>query len=156
MGFKKMTVSKFQTATANYVEAVQGLKTENLNSFFALTSDQVEFLDPFNHTRGKAPMRKIFEEMFVKLENVSFHVNSHVSDEGTGYLYLHWTFCADNRWTSKVEFDGMSRVHINQDGLVDAHLDYWDAASQVYEKVPVIGASLRALKSSLRVKEGQI
>jgi steroid delta-isomerase len=156
MGFEKMTVSKFSRATDSYIKAIQGLEIENLDVFFTLTSEQIEFLDPFNHTRGQAPMRRVFEEMFEKLENVSFHINSHLSDEETGYLYLHWSFSADNRWTSKMEFNGMSRVHINQDGLVDAHLDYWDAASEVYEKVPLIGTTLRALKSGLRVKQGQI
>ena len=36
------------------------------------------------------------------------------------------------------------------DGRVVEHRDYWDAAEQLYEKLPLIGGVLRLLKRSMR------
>jgi hypothetical protein len=33
---------------------------------------------------------------------------------------------------------------------VDLHKDYWDAAQELYEKLPLLGALMRWLKSKLR------
>ena len=35
-------------------------------------------------------------------------------------------------------------------GRVVAHRDYWDAAEELYEKLPVLGALMRLLKRRLR------
>jgi hypothetical protein len=34
----------------------------------------------------------------------------------------------------------------NQDGKVVIHRDYWDAAEELYEKLPVVGGLMRWLK----------
>lgn len=151
-----MTPQKFKKATQEYIAAVQNLSRDNLDEFFELTASDIEFRDPFNHTSGQLPMREIFEDMFEKLDDVSFEIREHVGDPERGLVFIYWVFRADNKLTGPMEFTGMSRVHVNAHGLVDSHLDFWDAASEIYEKVPVMGTVLRTMKSRLRVKEGQI
>jgi hypothetical protein len=34
----------------------------------------------------------------------------------------------------------------SSDGLVTLHRDYWDAAEELYEKLPVVGSVMRWLK----------
>jgi len=41
---------------------------------------------------------------------------------------------------------GSSHLRFNSDGLVEYHRDYWDASEELYEKLPVIGFVLKALK----------
>ena len=36
---------------------------------------------------------------------------------------------------------------LDAQGLVTLHRDYWDAAEELYEKLPVVGAMMRWLKS---------
>ncbi|MGI9481732.1 MAG: nuclear transport factor 2 family protein [Hyphomicrobiales bacterium] len=151
-----MTPEKFDLAEQRYINAIQNLSREKLDGFFELTAADIEFRDPFNHTRGREPMREIFEDMFEKLDPVSFEILEHVSDHERGLVFMYWIFRAGNKLTGPMEFAGMSRVHLNAEGKVDAHLDFWDAASELYEKVPVMGSVLRAMKSRLRVEEGQI
>lgn len=46
---------------------------------------------------------------------------------------------------------GCSELHFSADGRVSAHLDYWDAAGQLYEIIPLLGRCLRALRHRLQV-----
>jgi hypothetical protein len=41
---------------------------------------------------------------------------------------------------------GASHVVFNESGLVTMHRDYWDAAEELYEKLPVLGGVMRWLK----------
>jgi hypothetical protein len=41
---------------------------------------------------------------------------------------------------------GASHVVFNNQGLVTMHRDYWDAAEELYEKLPVLGGVMRWLK----------
>jgi hypothetical protein len=49
-------------------------------------------------------------------------------------------------WT----IDGMSDLAFAADGRVRSHVDHWDAASQLYEKVGGLGWLMRFLKSRLK------
>jgi len=41
---------------------------------------------------------------------------------------------------------GASHLVLDARGLVSLHRDYWDAAEELYEKLPVVGALMRWLK----------
>ena len=41
---------------------------------------------------------------------------------------------------------GSSHLHLAADGRIAIHRDYWDAAEELYEKLPVLGALMRWLK----------
>ena len=49
----------------------------------------------------------------------------------------------------KSRFEGVSRMQINEEGKVISHIDYWDAAENVYEKIPLLGAVLRFIKRKI-------
>jgi len=41
---------------------------------------------------------------------------------------------------------GASHLLLDADGRITSHRDYWDAAEELYEKLPVLGALMRILK----------
>jgi hypothetical protein len=41
---------------------------------------------------------------------------------------------------------GGSHLQLNADGLITSHRDYWDAAEELYEKLPAVGSLMRWLK----------
>ena len=41
---------------------------------------------------------------------------------------------------------GGSHLKLNADGRIDYHRDYWDAAEELYEKLPAVGSFMRWLK----------
>ena len=47
---------------------------------------------------------------------------------------------------SSSNIDGASVLHFDATGRVDRHRDYWDAAEELYEKLPAVGALMRWLK----------
>ena len=42
---------------------------------------------------------------------------------------------------------GGSHLQFNAQGLVTLHRDYWDAAEELYEKLPLLGGVMRWLKA---------
>ncbi len=48
--------------------------------------------------------------------------------------------------------DGMSEIRFRADGRVAEHLDHWDAAEQLYERVPVLGTLIRLVKRKFQLK----
>jgi hypothetical protein len=44
---------------------------------------------------------------------------------------------------------GASHLLLSVDGRIAVHRDYWDPAEEVYEKVPVLGALMRAIKKRI-------
>lgn len=41
---------------------------------------------------------------------------------------------------------GTSHLVFSEEGLVTLHRDYWDAAQELYEKLPLVGGLMRWLK----------
>jgi hypothetical protein len=42
---------------------------------------------------------------------------------------------------------GGSHLVLDADGCITLHRDYWDAAEELYEKLPVVGRVMRWLKA---------
>jgi len=45
-----------------------------------------------------------------------------------------------------LSFAGMSELTFTADGKVARHIDHWDASKAFYEKLPLVGALLRAIR----------
>ncbi len=107
-------------------------------------ADEVRFVDPFNDVTGLAPMRRIFEHMFETLQAPRFTVLTRFAagDEA----FLTWDFRFRRGTGAELLIHGGSHLRFAPDGRVLLHRDYWDAAQQVYEQLPLLGAVLRWLR----------
>ena len=105
------------------------------------------FKDPFNDVQGVGAIGRIFAHMFEALDSPHFVVTERIV-QGT-QCFLVWDF----RFRFK-RFDtttwqtvrGGTHLVFDDDGLVTLHRDYWDAAEELYEKLPVVGGLMRWLK----------
>ena len=140
-----------------YAALLEILDRERLHELCALVSDDVHYRDPFNDCRGRKAFRAVFSDMLNKLEEVNFEVIERAwtrrnGDAGVSVALIRWQLNArlaalgNQSWS----VPGCSEVHFTANGLVSAHLDYWDAAGQLYEKLPFLGRCLRALRHRLR------
>ena len=104
------------------------------------------FKDPFNNVRGVAEVQRIFGHMFVALVEPRFVVHD-ILVEG-GQCFLSWDFLFRFRRFRRdpQTVRGSSHLRLSSDGRIEAHRDYWDAAEELYEKLPVLGALMRWLK----------
>lgn len=110
-------------------------------------SSQARFKDPFNDVVGLEAIAAIFTHMFVSLEQPRFVVKERVR-QGT-LCFLTWEFhfrFRNFKHGQPQVILGASQLVLSKTGLVEMHRDYWDAAEELYEKLPIIGSMMRWLK----------
>lgn len=129
------------------VEAFQTLTLQRVDDLGALYAPQARFKDPFNDVQGLAAIQHIFRHMYLALDNPHFIVTGQVVD---GYqCFLTWEFRFRFRnFQRDVEqtIRGGSHLQLNEAGQITLHRDYWDAAEELYEKLPLVGHLMRWLK----------
>ena len=108
------------------------------------------FKDPFNEVRGMPAIQRIFSHMFEQVGEPRFVVVDQVADAGGAMLI--WEFYFRVRLWGKGEAQvmrGVSHLRFDAEGKVCYHRDYWDAAEELYMKLPLLGAVLRCLRKRL-------
>ena len=118
-------VPAMREAAARVVEFFETLSPASLDQLGALYTPQAYFKDPFNEVSTLADIRQIFSHMYEALAQPHFVV------------------------TGKTVRGG-SHLKFNAQGRVEFHRDYWDAAEELYEKLPVVGGLMRWLKQRAR------
>lgn len=108
------------------------------------------FKDPFNEVSGLAPIGAIFEHMFDQVEHPRFVVTSHATQGAQAFLAWDFRFVMKRYSKQPQCIRGATRIVFDAQGLVAEHRDYWDAAEELYEKLPVLGALMRWLKKAAR------
>ncbi len=105
------------------------------------------FRDPFNEVRGVPAIRAIFGRMFEQLGDCSFRVTETVADAGGAVIVWDMTFRFRRFRPGTVQtIHGATRLRFDSRGRVLYHRDYWDAADELYAKLPLVGSLMRLLK----------
>ncbi len=131
-------------ALVRFFETLTLQSVTDLPRFYAA---DCRFKDPFNDVRGLDALGAIFRHMFDQLDAPRFIVRERVVEMPR--VLLAWDFeFRFRRWQPRVTqcIHGASLLSFDDAGLVTMHRDYWDAAEELYEKLPGIGALLRLLK----------
>ena len=133
-------VDYWQTLTPTTVEAIA--------NFY---SADAYFRDPFNEVTGIDKIRHIFADMFVRLDEPTFTITETIEQEdaGTHGALLIWDFTFRIKTLTPAvarRIHGSSHIRFAPDGRVQTHRDYWDAAGELYEQLPLVGALMRYLK----------
>ena len=131
---------------ARIVEAFEGLTAADVGRMGEFYAADAVFKDPFNEVRGVREIERIFSHMYVALDAPYFVVKD-VLVQGD-QCFLSWDFCFRfRRFSSELQtVRGASHLKLNEHGLITLHRDYWDAAEELYEKLPGVGALMRWLK----------
>ncbi len=109
--------------------------------------DDARFKDPFNEVQGVPAIEHVFAHMYVALTEPRFAVRDIVAEGDQ--CFLTWDFLFRfKRFSPTVEqcVRGGSHIVFASDGRIALHRDYWDAAEELYEKLPAVGALMRWLK----------
>lgn len=128
----------------------QELSLESLEQLPDFYGEAAFFKDPFNEVRGPAAIRRIFEHMFRQVDEPRFIVTGKVADRGGAMLAWEFYF-RPRRWGGGAVqvLRGVSHLKFGPDGKVAHHRDYWDAAEELYMKLPVLGCLMRGLRRAL-------
>ena len=129
-----------------YREAFAKLSPDKLDQLCAMVSDQVYFSDPFNQIMGKARFRAVFEHMYDVCHDPAFDITDIAHSKQASYLRWRMTGQLKSWPHSKLNFEGMTEVRCDANGLITHHIDHWDSASQLLQYLPVIGVLTRAIR----------
>jgi len=134
--------------TARLAEAYAGLTRQNLPVLLALYDEAATFKDPFNDVRGRPAIDRIFSQMFEELQAPRFVVLTAASEGSDAFLTweLHFTRQGSGE---PMTIRGASHLRYSSTDLVVMHRDYWDAAEELYAKLPLLGMLMRALRRRL-------
>lgn len=130
----------------NYINVLEKLEPNNLQSLKAVTTDAVEFRDPFNHTHSQQDFIAIMADMFERLPSVHFTIQQ-TSQEGYS-AFIRWTFTAHSKLTGEFTIEGTSRLEADKQGLVTLHHDFWDA-SELMQRLPILGCLIGKLRRKI-------
>ena len=134
-------------ATDNLATFFETLSPQSVAQLHTIYDAQARFKDPFNEVQGLPEIEKIFRHMYVALEQPHFVVTGQLVDGTQAFLTWEFRFRFKRFDTTTLQaVRGASHVLFNDQGLVTVHRDYWDAAEELYEKLPVLGGLMRWLK----------
>lgn len=135
-----------QTELQRYARFFEALRPGMPKSAYeAHFEPDVYFEDPFHRFNGVDKLIALFEKMFESLDAPSFAVKEIVGERPVAYL--RWEFAYRQAPKAPLRrFEGVSRVEFAPSGRVSSHIDYWDAAHNVYERLPIIGRVLSFLR----------
>ena len=133
-------------AVPRIVQFFEQLAPADLARLGEIYTDDARFKDPFNEVAGVPAIRGVFEHMFAALDTPRFVVRE-VIVQGS-QCFLTWDFVFRMRRFSRGEqvIRGGSHLQLAPDGRIALHRDYWDAAEELYEKLPLLGGLMRWLK----------
>ena len=131
-------------AVVRYFETLTPASVAELAAFY---DPHARFKDPFKDVQGLEAIRHIFEHMFITLEAPRFVIQDQIVQGQQCFLTWEFRFKFKNfnTGTEQVILGG-SHLVFSEQGLITLHRDYWDAAEELYEKLPLVGGLMRWLK----------
>jgi steroid delta-isomerase len=105
------------------------------------------FRDPFNEVRGVEAIGRVYARMFEEVDDCRFVITETLAEGDAALLVWDFTFRI-RRWRPATirTIHGATHVKFAPDGKIAYHRDYWDAAEELYAKLPLIGPVLRMLR----------
>lgn len=136
------------TRVAAFFEQLQPASLAELGRHYA---SDARFKDPFNEVQGLTAIEDIFRHMFAALEHPHFVITGRVVQGRECFLTWEFRF-AFQRYARGVEqtVRGATHLVLDEHHRITLHRDYWDAAEELYEKLPCVGALMRWLKRRAR------
>jgi steroid Delta-isomerase len=128
----------------------EGLTRERVGALGEVYAPDAYFRDPFNEVRGIVHLRRIFDHMYDSLDEPRVRITEALLEGDAAVLIWDFTFRV-KKWKPEVTrtIRGISHIRFGPDGRVTYHRDYWDAAGELYAKLPVVGPLMRYLASKM-------
>ena len=131
---------------ARIVAAFETLSPQSLADLGSIYAEDARFKDPFNEVRGVPAIAAIFEHMFRTLEEPRFVVHRAVVQGRDAFITWDMRFRMKRYDRRGQVIRGASHLVLDEAGRIAEHRDYWDAAEELYEKLPLVGSLMRWLK----------
>ena len=139
-----------RSTVAHIVTMFEWLSPQDVPRLQAWYTEDAFFKDPFHEVTGLPEIKKIYAHMFEALVEPRFYVSKsfEFGDECVLLWEMHYRFRSVLRGPQVIR--GSTHLRLAPDGRIAWHRDYWDAAEELYAKLPLLGALMRWLQRRLR------
>lgn len=131
----------------HFFEHLQAVDVRRMGDVY---THDAQFKDPFNEVQGLPAIERIFAHMFDTLEAPHFVITQHVQQGAQCFVTWDFLFAMPRIQNGAVQtIRGATHFVLREEGgvwRIAVHRDYWDAAEELYEKLPVLGGLMRWLK----------
>jgi hypothetical protein len=131
---------------ARFQELFQALRHDNLGLLDEVYAESVVFQDPLHRVEGLAELKRYFARMYQGVESIGFEFGEVL--EAPGQAMLTWTMHMTHRRLragEKLALPGASHIRFGE--RVHYHRDYFDAGALLYERLPILGGVVRAIRA---------
>ena len=126
------------------------LNKEHLHLLEEIYTPDVQFRDPVHALEGLSALRDYYGRLYEGVLSCRFEFDAEVIEGQQGMLVWLMRFQhARFRPSETLELRGVSHLKFLDDGRVSHHRDYFDMGEFIYERVPVLGGIVRAIKNRL-------
>jgi ketosteroid isomerase-like protein len=99
---------------------------------------------------GQGAIARIFQHMFETVDQPCFIVLQAITQGDQAFLT--WDFHFQRKPSGQpLRIHGATHLRFDAQGRITMHRDYWDAAEELYAKLPLLGHLMRWLQGQLRV-----
>lgn len=127
-----------------YCRLFEELAPHRLDELRSLCTPDVHFVDPFNDVAGIDRYVALYRHMFGVVQSPRFAVDDRALGHHRGFV--RWRFAGRFRGRD-LALEGVAELLFDPaTARVAAHADHWDAAAQVYSRLPVLGGGIRLLR----------
>ena len=139
-----------EAALQRVVHFFEHLQASDVANMASIYTHDAQFKDPFNEVQGLPAIEGIFAHMFEALDAPRFVITQQVQQGEQCFVTWDFLFAMprlDNGATHTIR--GATHFVLREEAgvwRVAVHRDYWDAAEELYEKLPVVGSLMRWLK----------
>lgn len=136
-----------KAAASQLAQFFETLSTESVGDVGRFYAADARFKDPFNDVVGVPAIAHIFAHMFNRLDQPHFVVTEQLVQGAQCFMCWEFRFgFKGSRSAVPQVIMGATHLVFSEQGLVTLHRDYWDAAEELYEKLPILGSLMRWLK----------
>ena len=139
-----------EAALQSVVHFFEHLQPADVARIAEIYTADAQFKDPFNEVQGVPAIAAIFDHMFDALDAPRFVITTQVQQGAQCFVTWDFLFAMRRLDAGKTQtIRGASHLVLREESgvwRVAVHRDYWDAAEELYEKLPVIGGLMRWLK----------
>ncbi len=136
-------------------EIFNGLNKDTMELVDRFYAEDTHFLDPVVDLKGRAAVRKYYENLYANVISIRFEFSGEVStktEQGEEKVAF-WTMILRHkklRGGEEVRVVGNSHIRFDaKTGQAIYHRDYFDMGEFIYEGLPVVGPVVRFVKSKM-------
>jgi ketosteroid isomerase-like protein len=139
-----------EAALQRVVHFFEHLQASDVANMASIYTHDAQFKDPFNEVQGLPAIEGIFAHMFEALDAPHFVITQHVQQGAQCFVTWDFLFAMPRLHNGATHtIRGATHFVLREEAgvwRVAVHRDYWDAAEELYEKLPVVGSLMRWLK----------